>query len=115
LVRQRGSEADRHGLPADLYAELLYGIEAEMVVHPADFLVRRTGMLYFDIAGVQRWKDGIIACMAEVLGWDDERRQHMTVELEQQIEQAVHPAARDSDNRVAGAEPQSPGTPVHSD
>src|SRR5690606_223661 len=32
-----------------LFAELLYGLEHELVYHPADFFIRRTGAVLFDI------------------------------------------------------------------
>jgi glycerol-3-phosphate dehydrogenase len=94
--------ANRHGLPPGLAAELLYSMEAEMAVKPADFWIRRTGMLYFDRAGVLKWKDAVSAAMAERLGWDEARRGEYDRELERFLEEAVHPA------------PPEPGAPAES-
>jgi glycerol-3-phosphate dehydrogenase len=58
-------------LPLWLHAQLLYAIEEEMCTSPADFFIRRTGMLYFDIASVMKWKDTVLNYMQNIMGWDD--------------------------------------------
>ena len=55
-IASRGKEAEAYGLPPSLYATLLYAVEEEMAITPADFWVRRTGDLSFDIRRVKRWK-----------------------------------------------------------
>jgi glycerol-3-phosphate dehydrogenase len=97
LYESRGGEAERYALPADLYAELLYGIQHEMVVRPADFAIRRTGMLYFDMPGLRRWKDGLVAAMADTLGWDAQTRKEALAELELLMEEAVTPVATEGE------------------
>lgn len=47
-----------------LYAELQYAVQFEMVMNISDFLIRRTGMLYFDKARA----DKICTDVAEILG-----------------------------------------------
>lgn len=54
-----------------LKAELQFTIQYEMVTSLQDFFVRRTGLLYFDIHKVFRWKDEISAACKTALGWDD--------------------------------------------
>jgi len=102
LAAESRGLADRHGLPPGLAAELLYAMEAEMAVKPEDFWIRRTGMLYFDRAGVVKWKDAVAAAMAERLGWDETRRGEYDRELERLLEEAVRPVSPE------------PGVPVHS-
>lgn len=54
-----------------LAAEVCYGIEEEMVVNADDFLVRRTGMLYFDRERAESIALDVLDIMAERLGWDE--------------------------------------------
>lgn len=64
-------------LPKALYASLLYSIEHEMTVTPTDFFVRRTGMIYFDLPAVERYKDEVLQVMTEQLNYrDDEQVAH---------------------------------------
>jgi glycerol-3-phosphate dehydrogenase len=95
IFQDQGSRAEEYGLPRDLFAELVYGMEAEMVIRPSDFFIRRTGMLYFDIDGVRRWKEGVVACMADRLGWDVALQSEMAAELERRIEDATKPLQSD--------------------
>jgi glycerol-3-phosphate dehydrogenase len=57
-----------------LRAELQFGVQHELVVSLADFFVRRTGMLYFDIPRLRQWKSAAAAIMQEMLDWDDDRK-----------------------------------------
>jgi glycerol-3-phosphate dehydrogenase len=56
-----------------LLAELNFAIEFEMVATLQDFFVRRTGLLYFDIQKVDRWKQRIADACRLTLGWDENR------------------------------------------
>ncbi|MFC7442991.1 glycerol-3-phosphate dehydrogenase/oxidase [Laceyella putida] len=77
--------AERYAIPLDLYSSLMYGLEHEMVLTPVDYLLRRTGAMLFDIAWVQRWKDGVIEVMANYGAWDEQARKRWERELEQEI------------------------------
>jgi glycerol-3-phosphate dehydrogenase len=57
-----------------LRAELQFGIEHELVVSLSDFFVRRTGMLYFDIQRVHRWRAVAADVMQTELAWDASRK-----------------------------------------
>lgn len=78
----------RPGLPAGLYAQLLYAIEHEMCTTPSDFFVRRTGLLYFDIDLVQRFKDKVIDMMSRLLGWEENVTVRHRKDLEGQLKTA---------------------------
>jgi glycerol-3-phosphate dehydrogenase len=56
-----------------LKAELLFGIQYEMVCTLQDFFVRRTGLINFDIKKVIRWKQEIAQSCKEYLHWDDQK------------------------------------------
>jgi glycerol-3-phosphate dehydrogenase len=70
------TEADESSGPFELrllLAELNFAIQFEMVASLQDFFVRRTGLLYFDIQKVDRWKQKIAEACRLVLRWDDNR------------------------------------------
>jgi glycerol-3-phosphate dehydrogenase len=90
LARQRG-DADAHGLPPGVLAQIAYAIECEMAAKPADFFVRRTGALFFDIAWVRRWKGPVIAYMADELGWSERQAAEYERELDTELRCAVEP------------------------
>ncbi len=54
-------------------AELWYGIHHEMVNGLADFFVRRTGRLYFDINSVHQFKQIVQEDLIKYLHWDEHR------------------------------------------
>ncbi|WP_332693709.1 glycerol-3-phosphate dehydrogenase/oxidase [Halalkalibacter lacteus] len=78
-------------LPLDIYCSLVYGIKCEMVMTPADYFIRRTGALFFDIDWVNSWKEEIIACMAHFLKWSITERESYKIQLDQYIKEAVRP------------------------
>ncbi|TMN21326.1 glycerol-3-phosphate dehydrogenase/oxidase [Lentibacillus cibarius] len=86
-------QANAHSAAIDpvVFAELIYAIKYEMAYKPVDFFVRRTGALFFDIAFVKKHKDNVIAYMANVFQWTDEQKQAYAEELDQLLDEAVHP------------------------
>lgn len=54
-------------------AELWYGVHHEMVNSLADFFVRRTGRLYFDIDSVHKFRSIVEEDLIKYLGWDEIR------------------------------------------
>lgn len=52
-----------------LKAELWYCLEYEMVLTPEDFLVRRTGMLYFDLPRLQKAKEVVFLEFKSFFNW----------------------------------------------
>lgn len=72
-------------LPLPLYAELQYSIEKEMVYTPSDFFIRRTGLLYFDIAAVQKYKEAVIDIMSERIGYSENEKFIYKTQLDQFI------------------------------
>ncbi|HCA7065255.1 TPA: glycerol-3-phosphate dehydrogenase/oxidase [Staphylococcus pseudintermedius] len=78
------------GLPLELYVELVYGVQNELVVKPTDFLVRRIGALYFDIDTVLRHKDTVVDVLADLLGYDANVKAVYKQELEEAIQESRH-------------------------
>lgn len=97
LVQKYGTNVDalfdqvkylhEHGstMPLALHAMLLYGIEAEMVYTPSDFFIRRTGLLYFDIDAVKRYKQQVIQVMQQRLHYTEPQKNMYFAHLEQAI------------------------------
>ena len=57
-------DVNKTTMPIDLFAQLQYNIYHELVMHPVDFFVRRTGKMFFDISSVQDYKDSILEEMS---------------------------------------------------
>lgn len=89
LIASRGKEAEDYGMPASLYATLLYAVEGEMAATPADFWVRRTGEMHFNIQRVRRWKDPVLSCMRDLFGWDDQTCSRHLADLDRCIREAT--------------------------
>lgn len=76
------------GLPLDIYIELVYSIQNEMVYKPTDFLIRRTGKLYFKIDDVLNYKDKIVEVMDGLLDYTTAEKDAFKAELDEAIDEA---------------------------
>ncbi|MDN4071602.1 glycerol-3-phosphate dehydrogenase/oxidase [Fictibacillus terranigra] len=85
IIRDGQKEADLNKLPVNVYATLIYAMDEEMATTPADYFIRRTSAMYFDIAYVRQWKEKGIALMAKHLSWTPEQTRQHTEELERQM------------------------------
>jgi glycerol-3-phosphate dehydrogenase len=65
-------EIEKSDLPLVLRAQLIYAVEHEMCQTPLDFFIRRTGLFYFDIEKVKKYKDALIPYMQKLLGEKEE-------------------------------------------
>lgn len=85
LYRENYEKAIVENIAPNLFAELIYGIEYELVYHPADFFIRRTGAMFFDIALVKQEKDTVINYMAKHLLWSKQEKEKYEKEMNQFI------------------------------
>ena len=76
------------GIPLDVYTELVYSIQNEMVYKPTDFLIRRTGKLYFKIDDVLNYKDKIVEVMDGLLDYTTAEKDAFKAELDEAIDEA---------------------------
>lgn len=76
-------------LPLVLATKLVYGIHHELVCTPSDFLIRRTGNLYFNIIEVQTYKEEIVSLMQNLLAYTDEQADFYLKELEYHLASAI--------------------------
>ncbi|ETI68086.1 glycerol-3-phosphate dehydrogenase/oxidase [Neobacillus vireti] len=91
LVKQNKDAAAKSKLPLDLFAQLIYGIEHEMIATPIDFFNRRTGDILFHIHLVKKWKNQVIAYMAERLDWAEQEKKRYIISLEEAILATIIP------------------------
>jgi len=70
-------------------AELWYCIHFEMTNSLADFFVRRTGRLYFNISSVSKYMSIILTDFIEYLDWDDNRVKEEKQNMQQLINDAT--------------------------
>lgn len=67
------------------YAMLRYGLEEEMVIHPIDFLLRRSSTMLFNIEKCLAIKEGVIQYMSNYYEWDEETLERIKAEVDEEI------------------------------
>ncbi|WP_181593035.1 FAD-dependent oxidoreductase [Paenibacillus sp. YN15] len=72
-----------------LKAEIQYCVEEEMAVQAADFLIRRTGLLYFDRERAEEIAIDVIEIMAELLNWSEDEVMNQKLQLAKEWELAT--------------------------
>lgn len=72
-----------------LKAEVHYCVEEEMTVQAADFLIRRTGLLYFDRERAEEIAIDVIEIMAELLDWTEREVTDQKLQLAKEWELAT--------------------------
>jgi glycerol-3-phosphate dehydrogenase len=70
-------------------AELWFCMKYEMVLSPADFLIRRTGMLYFNMPRLKKIKDALLLELKNQLNWNELEFGKEKALIEKAMEQAV--------------------------
>ena len=71
-------------------AEAWFGVHHEMVNRAEDFFVRRTGMLYFEIASIGLMRAAVMSDFQKYLNWDDARLQEENKMMDEMIYDATH-------------------------
>ncbi|WP_079505179.1 glycerol-3-phosphate dehydrogenase/oxidase [Mesobacillus jeotgali] len=84
-------EADRYGLPLELFTKLSYAIQYEAAATPIDFFNRRTGAILFNIQMVHNFKENVIKFMRDQFSWNEQQTKAFTLELEEALSEAVNP------------------------
>lgn len=78
-----------YGLPLPIASRLDYAIQYEMACTPADFFVRRTGNLYFNIEEVHEYKEQVCQMMKSQLGYSENQLDFYRFDLDKQIKAAT--------------------------
>ena len=106
------SPEEMGGLPLSLYLQLRYALEYESLFRPSDFFIRRTGMLYFDIAQMMQYQVEVVRFMARYFSWSIEQIKHYNSELEMALYQATHPIEDDRIVKLTQKERDLAAAPV---
>lgn len=77
-----------NAIPKVLYSELLYSIYHEMCYTPCDFFIRRTGLLYFHIDEVEKYKEAVIDIMSNIIGYSESEKLFYSMQLDQFLDDA---------------------------
>ncbi len=86
MVAHRTSDPDLDLLNAELW----YILNQEMIVKAQDFLVRRTGLLFFDLPRLTKLLQPALQSLAHYLNWDEDRLQKERLEMEEIIRQTLN-------------------------
>ncbi|WP_019240322.1 MULTISPECIES: glycerol-3-phosphate dehydrogenase/oxidase [Bacillus] len=89
ILRNNSHEIEEYDLTLEVFAKIAYALQAERVVTPVDFFLRRTGAILFNIDWVYEWKEQVVNYMNDKYNWDEEERQKYTEELEEEIRSAT--------------------------
>jgi len=68
-------------------AEVQFAIAHEMALNPLDFLIRRTGRLYFDIDSVRKYKDPVFDEFHKAYNYSAEEMEAFSKELDAQLKE----------------------------
>ena len=90
IVKEMQSFSNKNPELRLIRSELWYGIHFEMINSLADFFVRRTGRLYFNISSISKFKDPILMDCAKYLNWDEARIKKEKEILSTLIKDATH-------------------------
>jgi len=85
LARLEGMP-DNAGMVALTLAELQFGLEREMVMKPSDFLIRRTGLLYFNRPRLNEILIPVLLEFKKRFNWYDQQLESERTEMERLIE-----------------------------
>lgn len=88
LFKERKSEAHNYNVDPIIFAELIYAIDYEMAMTPADFFIRRTGAMFFNIDWVNKHRVNVTNYMAQSFQWEKEQVELYEKELRQIIDEA---------------------------
>ena len=70
-------------------AELQYAIEHEMIAHPADLLIRRTGKIFFDRINTEKQLEHLNSLLSQELHIESNSSQKNLAEVKEEFEAAV--------------------------
>ncbi len=73
-----------------LHAEMWFCIKYEITTGLADFVVRRTGMLYFNMPRLNKYKEIILEKFTNQMNWSSEKKQSEAAALELLISNSTH-------------------------
>lgn len=89
--QERYEEAKQENIDPLVFARLIYAIDSESAYTPADFFIRRTGALYFDMDWVNKHHHSVSQYLAKRFQWSEETAEKHQAYLEQLRHEATNP------------------------
>jgi glycerol-3-phosphate dehydrogenase len=89
LARLEGM-SNNAGIVALTLAELQFGFEREMIIRPADFLIRRTGLLYFNRPRLDEILIPVLWEFKKRFNWTDQQLEKEKLEMEVLIDRSTN-------------------------
>ena len=90
IIKKMASFSNKNPELRLVRAELWYGIHHEMINTLADFFVRRTGRLFFNISSIPTFKNAVIKDCTKYLDWNNARIKKETELIDQLLMDASH-------------------------
>ena len=72
-----------------ILAKAWFAIHHEMAIKPLDFIIRRSGLLYFNHPKIDRWKHAVIDYFAKEQGWTEPEKEKHGVEVDLALQEVV--------------------------
>jgi glycerol-3-phosphate dehydrogenase len=72
-----------------ILAKAWFAIHHEMAIKPLDFIIRRSGLLYFNHPKIDRWKQAVIDYFAKELGWTETEKERHWIEVNEALQEVV--------------------------
>lgn len=88
LFQEKTAEALKNGLDPIVFAKLVYALDYEMAFTPADFFIRRTSALFFDMDFVKQYRSAVTNYMAKSLKWSHDQKLKYEQELTKMIQES---------------------------
>lgn len=70
-------------------AEIWYNLENEMIIKPSDFLIRRSGLIFFDIHRIKEIMPTVLDEMAKFHKWDNNTKEQYVAEFDEDFKHAT--------------------------
>jgi len=72
-----------------ILAKAWFAIHHEMAIKPLDFIIRRSGLLYFNHPKIDRWKHAVIDYFAQEQGWTESEKETHGIEVDLALQEVV--------------------------
>jgi len=72
-----------------ILAKAWFAIQFEMAAKPLDFIIRRTGLLYFNHPKISRWVQSVIDYFAREFEWTEKDKEMHRVEVERALKEVI--------------------------
>jgi glycerol-3-phosphate dehydrogenase len=72
-----------------ILAKAWFAIHHEMAMEPLDFMIRRSGLLYFNHPKIDRWKHAVIDYFAKELSWTESQKEKYRADVNEALQEVI--------------------------